>query len=148
VSIELPRIRENYEKLRANADYVIVEGAGGWLAPLNDVEFIADLAASLELPVLLVVGLRLGCLNHALLTLEAIRQRRQVLAGWVANQIDPDFARVPDNLATLQHHLGMPPLATVAYDPAGPGAVSLDGDAITAMIQSAARKQLSRKRLT
>lgn len=143
VSIELQRIRENYAKLRAAADCVIVEGAGGWLAPLNDTQFIADLAAALELPVLLVVGLRLGCLNHALLTVAAIRQRRQRLAGWIANQIDPDFACMPENLATLRRHIGMPPLTTVAYDKAAPGAVPLSAAEVTVLVDSAAPKRLT-----
>ena len=143
VTIELQRIRENYAKLRAAADCVIVEGAGGWLAPLNDTQFIADLAAALELPVLLVVGLRLGCLNHALLTVAAIRQRQQTLAGWIANRIDPDFVRLPQNLATLQYHIGMPPLTTVAYDEAAPGAVPLSAAEVTALVQSAACKRLT-----
>jgi dethiobiotin synthetase len=142
VSIELPRIRENLATLRAAADCVIVEGAGGWLAPLNDSEFIADLAAALALPVLLVVGLRLGCLNHALLTVAAIRQRRLVLAGWIANRIDPDYARVPENLATLERHIGMPPIATVSHDPTGHARARLPAGAL-ATLQSAMRKQLT-----
>jgi dethiobiotin synthetase len=143
VVIELARIRENYAKLRAGADCVIVEGAGGWLAPLNEAEFIADLAAALDLPVLLVVGLRLGCVNHALLSVAAIRQRRQTLAGWIANQIDPGFARMAENLATLQRHIGMPPIATVAYDAAAPGAVGLSAAEVTVLVDSAACKRLT-----
>jgi dethiobiotin synthetase len=142
VTIELPRIRENFQALRAAADCVIVEGAGGWLAPLNDSEFIADLAAMLALPVLLVVGLRLGCLNHALLTAAAIRQRRLRLAGWVANHIDPEFARLPDNLATLERHIGLPPIATVGHDPRGHATALLPVGAVAAL-QSAMRKQLT-----
>jgi dethiobiotin synthetase len=115
ISVDLRRIEENFRQLRAAADYVIVEGAGGWLAPLNERESVADLAAALELPVLLVVGLRLGCLNHALLSVAAIRQRRLPLAGWIGNQIDPDFARMSDNLLTLQQHIGMPALATLTF---------------------------------
>ena len=143
VIIELQRIRENYARLRAAADWVIVEGAGGWLAPLNDAEFIADLAAALELPVLLVVGLRLGCLNHALLSVAAIRQRRQTLAGWIANQIDPNFARLAENLATLQRHIGMPPITTVAYDKAAPAAAPLSAAEVTVVVASAACKRLT-----
>ena len=74
VTIELPRLQASFAALGAAADFVIVEGAGGWFAPLNEHEFVADLAAALGLPVVLVVGLRLGCLNHALLTAAAIRQ--------------------------------------------------------------------------
>ncbi|HEY4341997.1 MAG TPA: dethiobiotin synthase [Steroidobacteraceae bacterium] len=142
VTIELQRIRASYAALRAAADCVIVEGAGGWLAPLSDTQFIADLAAALELPVLLVVGLRLGCLNHALLTVAAIRQR-QTLTGWIANRIDPDFARLAENLATLERHIGMPPLATVDYDEAAPGRVPLSAAEVTALVQSVACKRLT-----
>jgi dethiobiotin synthetase len=140
--IELQLIRENYAKLRAAADCVIVEGAGGWLAPLNDAQFIADLAATLELPVLLVVGLRLGCLNHALLSVAAIRQRQQ-LAGWIGNCIDPGFARLAENLATLQRHIGVPPIATVAYDKAAPGTAPVSAAEVMALVQAAACKRLT-----
>ncbi len=133
LSIELPRIRENLRLLQGGADWVIVEGAGGWLAPLNEEEFIADLAAALELPVLLVVGLRLGCLNHALLTVAAIRQRRLPLAGWIGNQIDPGFARMPDNLATLEQHIGRPPIAVVAHAPDGRAPAPLAAGALAAL---------------
>ena len=142
VTIELSRIQQHFKSLRAAADCVIVEGAGGWLAPLNDGEFIADLAAALELPVLLVVGLRLGCLNHALLTVAAIRQRRLLMAGWIANQIDPGFARMPDNLATLERHIGMAPIAIVGHDPSGHWSASLPAGAVAAL-HSAMRKQLT-----
>jgi dethiobiotin synthetase len=143
VSIELSRIQENFALLQAAADYVVVEGAGGWLAPLTDSQFIADLAEALALPVVLVVGLRLGCLNHALLTVAAIRQRQLHLAGWIANQIDPDFARVPEHLTTLTRHLGMPPIATVGHDPTAATLGSLSAEALAALFQSAARKRLS-----
>jgi dethiobiotin synthetase len=142
VVIELPKIREAWAKLAAAADYVVVEGAGGWLAPLSDREFVADLAASLELPVLLVVGLRLGCLNHALLTAAAIRQRGLNLAGWIANHLDPDFARLPENLATLERHIGTPPLAVVAHDRHGQGPSLLPGLG-AALLHAGARKQLT-----
>ena len=81
-----------YQALAALADAVVVEGAGGFHVPLNDTQTGADLAQALALPVVLVVGLRLGCLNHALLTAEAIRARGLTLAGWVANRVDPDMA--------------------------------------------------------
>jgi dethiobiotin synthetase len=141
--IDLAHIHENFLHARAAADYVIVEGAGGWLAPLNDQEFIADLAGTLALPVLLVVGLRLGCLNHALLTASAIRQRGQILAGWVANHIDPGFARVAANLATLEAHLGLPPVANVAHEPPGRHAALLAPAAVAALVRAATRKQLT-----
>jgi dethiobiotin synthetase len=142
LTIELDHLEQQFATLGAAADCVIVEGAGGWLAPLNDQQFIADLAATLDLPVLLVVGLRLGCLNHALLTAAAIRQRGLTFAGWIANSIDPGFARVPDNLATLEAHLGMPPLAVVAHDPAGLTDARLPAAAVT-LIAAATRKRLT-----
>ena len=113
VRIELPLLVERYRQLAAQADAVVVEGAGGFFVPLNERETGADLAQALQLPVLLVVGLRLGCLNHAMLTAEAIRARGLQLAGWVANRIDPQMASPDDNIAYLQAHLGAPMWADV-----------------------------------
>ncbi|HEV2701683.1 MAG TPA: dethiobiotin synthase [Steroidobacteraceae bacterium] len=143
LSIELPRIREHLRTLASAADCVIVEGAGGWFAPLNETEFVADLAAALDLPVLLVVGLRLGCLNHTLLTAAAIRQRGLQLAGWIGNQIDPDFARVTDNLRTLEQHLGMAPIATVAHARGGAVPAQLAAAASAALLPAATRNRLT-----
>ena len=112
-SIELARIGTCYAALAAAADCVIVEGAGGWLAPISPGHSMADIAAVLALPVILVVGMRLGCLNHALLSHESIRARGAKFAGWVANGIDPAMDRAAENRATLQAHLGEP-LATIA----------------------------------
>jgi dethiobiotin synthetase len=113
VRIELAVLIDRYQQLAAQADAVVVEGAGGFFVPLNERETGADLAQALQLPVLLVVGLRLGCLNHALLTAEAIRARGLVLAGWVANRIDPRMASPDDNIAYLQARLGAPMWADV-----------------------------------
>ncbi|MGC1460065.1 MAG: dethiobiotin synthase [Steroidobacteraceae bacterium] len=143
ITVELPRIQHHFSALAASADYVIVEGAGGWLAPLNESEFVADLAAALNLPVLLVVGLRLGCLNHALLTVAAVRQRHLALAGWIGNQIDPGFARMTENLQTLEQHIGVPPIAVVAHGPQAPFQGRLAAAAVTALVQAATRKQLT-----
>jgi dethiobiotin synthetase len=115
ISIDLRVIQDRFRQVCAAADFTIIEGAGGWFAPLNERQFIADLAAMLELPVLLVVGLRLGCLNHALLTVAAIRQRGLTFAGWIANQIDPDFARMADNISTLEQQIGVAPIATLGF---------------------------------
>jgi len=93
----------------------VVEGAGGFHVPLTDTLTGADLAQALALPVVLVVGLRLGCLNHALLTAEAIRARGLTLAGWVANRVDPDMEAVEDNIAYLRARLNAPLLADVPY---------------------------------
>ena len=95
----------------SGSDYIVVEGAGGWLVPLNDTETLADVAAMLELPVVLVVGLRLGCLNHALLSAAAIRAHGLELAGWVANTMGSPMPRLEENIATLSDRLGAPPLA-------------------------------------
>lgn len=92
----------------AKADVALVEGVGGFRVPLTDTWDTADLAADLGLPVILVVGLRLGCINHALLTAEAVRARGLTLAAWVANTVDPDQPHVADNLAALQIGLKAP----------------------------------------
>lgn len=95
--------------------FIVVEGAGGWRVPLNSCETLADLAISLQLPVILVVGLRLGCINHALLTAEAIKYDGLRLAGWVANQLDFDMPVVRENLATLAHRLDAPCLGHIPF---------------------------------
>ncbi|KAF0808273.1 dethiobiotin synthase [Alcanivorax sp. S71-1-4] len=90
-------------------DLLLVEGAGGWRVPLNDRETLAELAVALRLPVILVVGMRLGCLNHALLTAEAIQRDGLRLAGWVANVMPGDaMAGLEENIATLEHWLPAP----------------------------------------
>lgn len=105
-------------ELAQHADAMVVEGAGGFLVPLSPEHTGADLAQALGLPVLLVVGLRLGCLNHALLSAEAIRARGLTLAGWVANRIDPGMAAADDNIAFLRQRLGAPLLADIAHSAA------------------------------
>ena len=111
ISVDL--LADRYRQLAALADAVVVEGAGGFHVPLNDTQTGADLAERLALPVVLVVGLRLGCLNHALLTAEAVRARGLRLAGWVANRIDPAMSSMADNIATLAARLGAPMWADV-----------------------------------
>ncbi len=94
-------------------DMVLIEGAGGWRVPLNQREMLSGLAVELQTPVVLVVGMKLGCISHALLTAEAIRADGLVLAGWVANQIDPDMACFDENLATLRNFLPAPCLGVL-----------------------------------
>ncbi|HEY4127436.1 MAG TPA: dethiobiotin synthase [Gammaproteobacteria bacterium] len=115
VEIGLDPIRSAYAELCLGADAVVVEGVGGWQVPLSETLELPDLARELELPVLLVVGMRLGCLNHALLTARAIRADGLEFAGWVANAIDPDFQRPEANLATLSAALNAPLLGQLGY---------------------------------
>lgn len=103
--------------LMTSADVTLIEGAGGWLVPLNERETLANLVKELGLPVILVVGVRLGCLNHALLTAQAIAAAGLPLAGWVANCIDPQALRVEENIQTLQSMLPAPCLGVVPYAP-------------------------------
>ncbi|WDH22377.1 dethiobiotin synthase [Pseudomonas chlororaphis] len=99
--------------LARGADFTLIEGAGGWRVPLADQDNLSDLAMALGLPVILVVGVRLGCINHALLTAEAIAQDGLQLAGWVANIIEPKTSRLEENLATLAERLPAPCLGRV-----------------------------------
>jgi len=94
-------------------DMVVVEGAGGWRVPINSRETLADVARELECAVIVVVGMRLGCLNHALLTMEAIRRDGLQIAGWVANILDPEMPRVQENIDTLKQCINEPCLGTV-----------------------------------
>ncbi|WP_137819991.1 MULTISPECIES: dethiobiotin synthase [unclassified Pseudomonas] len=99
--------------LAKGADFTLVEGAGGWRVPLAGQASLSDLPIALELPVILVVGVRLGCINHALLTVEAILRDGLRLAGWVANIVDPATSRLEENLATLSERLPAPCLGRV-----------------------------------
>lgn len=107
------------------ADFTLVEGAGGWRVPLNPHETVADVAKILRLPVILVVGIRLGCINHALLTMEAIRNDGLLLAGWVANCINADMPALHDNIHSLTTRIPAPCLGVIPWlqNPA-PGAVA------------------------
>jgi len=101
------------------AQLTLIEGAGGWRVPLNDRETLADLAIDLNLEVILVVGMTLGCLNHALLTMEAIRRDGLQLAGWVANCLDPQMSSLEANIQTLVKRLPAPLLGTMPFLQAG-----------------------------
>lgn len=126
VAIELGVIAGAYRALAAESDRVVVEGIGGWRVPLSTHLSVSDLPGALQLPVLLVVGLRLGCLNHALLTAESIRVHGAHLAGWVANGIDPQMLESDANLATLAALLGSPCVGVVPWlNP--PGSQELSG---------------------
>lgn len=99
------------------ADVTLVEGAGGWYVPLNDKETLADLVRELHLPVILVVGMRLGCLNHAILTARAIYRDGLRVAGWVANCIEPDMPELEANIQTLKALLSAPCLGVIPHAP-------------------------------
>ncbi len=101
--------------LQQQADFTLIEGAGGWRVPISATEFLSDFAIALQLPVILVVGVKLGCINHALLTAQAIINDGLELAGWVANVVDPSCARLAENLATLQQLMPAPCLAEVPH---------------------------------
>ena len=116
-TIEIDALVDAYRELARHADAVVVEGAGGFLVPLSAEATGADLAAALGLPVILVVGLRLGCLNHALLTQEAVRARELPLAGWIVNRLDPAMAEQEANLDFLRRRLDAPLLADWPWQP-------------------------------
>ncbi|MGA8277599.1 MAG: dethiobiotin synthase [Rhodanobacteraceae bacterium] len=113
--ISLARVSDAYDRLESNADCIVVEGVGGWSVPLSDELMQVDLVRVLELPVILVVGLRLGCLNHALLSARAIEADGCALLGWVGNRIDPSMDRPDENLATLRNRLRVPCLGVLPY---------------------------------
>ncbi|HEY6927298.1 MAG TPA: dethiobiotin synthase [Steroidobacteraceae bacterium] len=113
IRVDLAKIRRDFESLAQLSDWIVVEGAGGWLAPLGPGTGIRELAITLHLPVVMVVGLRLGCINHALLTKLAIEAQGARLVGWIANTIDPAMERRTENLETLIRLIGEPPLAVV-----------------------------------
>lgn len=115
VRIAIPHLVRCYHHLAERADAVVVEGAGGFLVPLSEHETGADLAQALALPVVLVVGLRLGCLNHALLTAEAIRARGLTLVGWICNRVDAAMLAPEDNIAYLRRQLAAPLLADIGF---------------------------------
>lgn len=124
-AIELSRIVAGAKALCAGSDGLLVEGAGGWRVPLAEQLDMAGLARALQLPVILVVGMRLGCINHALLSAEAILGDGCQLAGWVANRIDPRMAEFDANLRTLGQRIPAPCLGVVPYlDPVDPTRVA------------------------
>jgi dethiobiotin synthetase len=113
--MEIAPILRCFHALAARADYLIVEGVGGWAVPINAQQTMADVARQMNLPVLLVVGVRLGCLNHALLTATAIAQAGAPFAGWIANAIDSQMALPRENIKALAQRLPGPLLATFPY---------------------------------
>jgi dethiobiotin synthetase len=135
ISIETERICASFARLAGRCDVVIVEGTGGWLAPTGPRTTMADIGLALGLPVILVVGVRLGCLNHALLSVESIVRAGARLYGWVGNLIDPGMAALTDNVATLGERIPAPRLGLLANAP------DVTGDALE--LAALARKLMS-----
>ncbi|OIR06688.1 ATP-dependent dethiobiotin synthetase BioD 1 [mine drainage metagenome] len=123
VVMDFEVITQAYQQLSSLAEVVIVEGAGGFFVPINATETLADLAVKLNVPIILVVGIRLGCINHALLTVEAIQSRGLTLAGWVANEIDPDMSMFEENVSSLKLRIIAPCLGVVRWQ----GRLTLSG---------------------
>lgn len=116
INIDINVVRQAYLELQKIADVVIVEGAGGFLVPLNDRQDSADMAQALGLPVIVVVGMQLGCLSDALLTAQAVRATGLPLAGWVANRIDPQMASFDENVLALEQRLKCPLLGVLPFE--------------------------------
>lgn len=121
MTIEIGRIRAAFDALSLHADRVVIEGAGGVLVPIGERGDMLDIAQALDIPVVLVVGMRLGCLNHALLSALAIRARGLQCAGWIANAVDPAYDALAANIAALEQRLPAPRLASCSWnEPARP----------------------------
>lgn len=115
--INIKYITEQFHRLTEYADTILVEGAGGLLAPISNTETMLDIAVALKIPLVLVVGMRLGCLNHALLTVEVAQKRGLKIAGWIANQLNPKMKYYEDNIETLKKLLkDVKYLGEVPYD--------------------------------
>jgi dethiobiotin synthetase len=137
VPVQLTRLVDWYRQASREAELAFLEGAGGWRVPLHPEGFLSDLPEHLGLDVILVVGLRLGCLNHARLTAEAIgHSGRCRLLGWIGNRLDPGFARLDDNLATLARLLGAPALAVLPPLPEPAAEVVADHLARPALLEA------------
>ena len=117
ISIDIARIVSCAQQLAQERNLLLVEGAGGWYAPISATESMADVARALGIPVVLVVGLRIGCLNHARLSAQAIERCGCTLQGWVGSQPEPQFAARDENIATLTRLLGTAPMALLPYAP-------------------------------
>jgi dethiobiotin synthetase len=115
VEIDLDVLVQQYQRIKSSYDSVVVEGAGGWMTPLSDSTTLADLVKRLQIPVVLVVGLKLGCLNHAQLTQVAIKRSGLLMAGWIANTLDPQMPQLQENIEYLKKCMEAPLLAHISY---------------------------------
>jgi dethiobiotin synthetase len=113
--IQFQAIRQALSKIEKQSDLVLVEGAGGWMVPLDDQMDVADIAVKMNLPVILVVGLKLGCINHARLSMQAIQARGCQVLGWIGSQVDPKMMNVDENIETLKQYLPAKCLGIIAF---------------------------------
>ncbi|NOX43305.1 MAG: dethiobiotin synthase [Gammaproteobacteria bacterium] len=113
--INIATITKLFDDISQKADFTIVEGAGGWKVPINATQTMADMAKAFELPVILVVGMKLGCLNHAILTVDSMLNKEIEIAGWVANSLNPYFEEQLANTDTLKSLLPTPFLGSIPY---------------------------------
>jgi len=133
ITLTLDGIRDAYAALATDHDRIVVEGIGGWMVPLGEDLLASAIPAALGLPVILVVGLRLGALNHALLSARAIQADGCRLLGWIGNRIDPGMAMAGSNIDTLRARLPAPCLGLLEHGPAPPLAAAALGDAVAAL---------------
>ena len=117
IDIDVDTILGNCRTIASRVEAVIVEGVGGWEVPIGEAVGMPDVAVALGLPVILVVGIRLGCINHALLTANAVRARGLRLAGWIANHLDPDTREQAAIVSAIGERIGAPMLAAIPRDP-------------------------------
>ena len=117
IEIDFIKIRKHAETLKRRADYLLIEGAGGYLVPLGENTLIADLVEELNAPIIVVIGIKLGCINHSLLTIEAMLKRGQKVFGWVANILDNNMLEVDANISSLKERIKQPLIATIPYSP-------------------------------
>lgn len=115
VRIDIDAVADTARELGNQCDYMVIEGVGGWQVPLNEQDNVADMAARLDLPVILVVGLRLGCINHALLTAESIRARGCNLVGWIGNIVDPQMQEQQNNIDAIAARINSPLLGVIPH---------------------------------
>lgn len=113
IELNVNKLLESFTGIQNENDFVVVEGAGGFIVPLNDHESLADFAQKIDLPIIVVVGMKLGCLNHALLTIEAIKTRKMKIAGWVANALAQEMSLLNENIQSLLDRIDAPFLGMI-----------------------------------
>ena len=117
IDLELGTMVEAFHRIRTKSDWIVCEGAGGFLTPINEEEDLGDFAKAIDLPVILVVGMKLGCINHALLTCESIKNKHLKIAGWVANTLSSEMSFLDENIETLRTRIKAPFLGLIPMLP-------------------------------